>query len=43
MVREKLMEAQVRCSREALEQLREAMLEVRGAWLQVEADHDSRA
>jgi len=38
MVREKLMEAQVRCSREILDELRRQMLEVREAWLRVEAD-----
>ena len=40
MLREKLMEAQVRCSREILDQLRENMIEVREAWLKVEADSD---
>ena len=38
MLREQLMEAQVRCSREILDQLRENMIEVREAWLKVEAD-----
>jgi flagellar biosynthetic protein FliS len=40
MLREKLMEAQVRCSREILDRLRENMIEVREAWLKVEADSD---
>jgi flagellar secretion chaperone FliS len=40
MLREKLMEAQVRCSREILDHLRENMIEVREAWLKVEADSD---
>jgi flagellar protein FliS len=38
MLREKLMEAQVRCSREILDQLRQNMIEVREAWLKVEDD-----
>ena len=38
MLRERLMEAQVRCSRETLEELAKYMLEVREAWLKVEAD-----
>jgi flagellar protein FliS len=38
MLREKLMEAQVRCSREILDQLRQNMIEVREAWVKVEAD-----
>jgi flagellar secretion chaperone FliS len=38
MIRERLTEAQVRCSRETLEELRRLMLEVREAWLKVEAD-----
>ena len=41
MLRERLMEAQVRCSREILEELRHYMLDVREAWLKVEADNDS--
>jgi flagellar biosynthetic protein FliS len=40
MLREKLMEAQVRSSREILDRLRENMVEVREAWLKVEADAD---
>ena len=40
MLREKLMEAQVRCSREILDRLRENMIEVREAWLKVESDSD---
>jgi hypothetical protein len=40
MLREKLMEGQVRCSREILDRLRENMIEVREAWLKVEADSD---
>lgn len=38
MLRERLMEAQVRCSREILESLSRQMLEVREAWLKVESD-----
>lgn len=38
MLREQLMEAQVRSSRELLDQLRENMIKVREAWLKVEAD-----
>jgi flagellar protein FliS len=38
MIREKLLEAQVRSSREILEELRGHMLDVREAWLKVEAD-----
>lgn len=38
MLREQLMEAQVRCSREILADLRQQMLEVREAWLKVEED-----
>jgi flagellar biosynthetic protein FliS len=38
MLREQLMEAQVRCSREILANLRQQMLEVREAWLKVEED-----
>jgi len=38
MIRERLTEAQVRCSRELLEELRQLMLDVREAWLKVEAD-----
>lgn len=38
MIREKLMEAQVRSSRETLEELRGIMLDIREAWLKVEAD-----
>jgi len=41
MIREMLMEAQVRCSRELLEELRRLMLDVREAWLKVEADTNS--
>jgi flagellar biosynthetic protein FliS len=40
MLREKLMEAQVRSSREILDRLRENMVEVREAWLKVETDAD---
>jgi flagellar biosynthetic protein FliS len=40
MLREKLMEAQVRSSREILDRLRENMIQVREAWLKVEADTD---
>lgn len=42
MLREKLMEAQVRCSREILDHLRLNMIEVREAWLEVEAKHETR-
>ena len=38
MLRERLMEAQVRRSREVLADLRQQMLEVREAWLKVEED-----
>jgi flagellar biosynthetic protein FliS len=38
MIREKLLEAQVRSSREVLDELRRLMLDVREAWLKVEAD-----
>lgn len=38
MLREQLMEAQVRCSREILDDLRQQVLEVREAWLKVEED-----
>lgn len=38
MLREQMMEAQVRCSREILANLRQQMLEVREAWLKVEED-----
>ena len=38
MLRERLMEAQVRCSREIFADLRQQMLEVREAWLKVEED-----
>lgn len=38
MLREQLMEAQVRCSREILADLRQQVLEVREAWLKVEED-----
>ncbi len=38
MVRERLLEAQVRSSREILEELRAQMLDIRQAWLKVEAD-----
>lgn len=38
MLREQLMEAQVRCSRDILANLRHQMLEVREAWLKVEED-----
>lgn len=41
MVREQLMEAQVRCSRQILEDLCQFMLDVREAWLKVEADADA--
>src|SRR5579863_2035643 len=41
MLRERLMEAQVRCSREILEELRRCLLDVRDAWLKVEADTES--
>lgn len=41
MVREQLTEAQVRCSRDTLEQLRQYMLDVREAWLKVEATTDA--
>jgi flagellar biosynthetic protein FliS len=41
MLREKLMEAQVRCSREILDRLRQSMIEVREAWLEVEAKHET--
>jgi flagellar protein FliS len=41
MIRERLTEAQVRCSRELLEELRQLMLDVREAWLKVEADNES--
>jgi flagellin-specific chaperone FliS len=43
MLREKLMEAQVRCSREILDRLRQSMIEVREAWLEVEAKHETRS
>lgn len=43
MLREQLMEAQVRCSREILANLRQQMLEVREAWLKVEEDTDDGA
>jgi flagellar secretion chaperone FliS len=39
MVREKLMEAQVRSSREIFEQLKQQLIEVREAWTRVEADN----
>lgn len=42
MLREKLMEAQVRASRELLEELRGQVLEVREAWLKVEAESSQR-
>ncbi len=38
MIRERLLEAQVRSSREILEELRTHMLDIREAWLKVEAD-----
>ena len=38
MIREKLLEAQVRSSREILEELRTHMLDIRQAWLKVETD-----
>ena len=38
MIREQLLEAQVRCSREILNELRRHMLDIREAWLRVEAD-----
>jgi flagellin-specific chaperone FliS len=41
MVREQLMEAQVRCSRQILEEVRQYMLDVREAWLKVEAEADA--
>lgn len=43
MVREQLMEAQVRRSREILEDLRRYLLDVREAWLTVESDTGSAA
>lgn len=43
MIREKLTEAQVRCSREILDELRQYLLDVREAWLKVEADTDAAA
>lgn len=42
MLREKLMEAQVRSSRELLDELRGQVLDVREAWLKVEAETGSR-
>ena len=41
MVREQLMEAQVRCSRQILEDIRNYLLDIREAWLKVEADADA--
>ncbi|HZQ17378.1 MAG TPA: flagellar export chaperone FliS [Terriglobales bacterium] len=38
MLREKLMEAQVRSSREILAELQHQLMEVREAWIKVEAD-----
>ncbi|SRR6266700_3736634 len=38
MLREKLMEAQVRSSHSILEQLRQQLVEVHGAWAKVEAE-----
>lgn len=38
MLREQLMEAQVRCSRDILANLRQQMLDVREAWLKVEEE-----
>ena len=38
MLREQLMEVQVRCSREILADLRQQVLEVREAWLKVEEE-----
>ena len=43
MLRERLVEAQVRCSREILEGLSRQMLEVREAWLKVESDAGEKA
>lgn len=40
-IREKLVEAQVRCSRETLDELRQHMLDIREAWLKVEAETNS--
>jgi len=42
MIRERLLEAQVRSSREILEELRTHMLDIRQAWLKVEADSSSQ-
>lgn len=41
MLRERLTEAQVRSSREIMEELRRYLLDVRDAWLKVEADTES--
>ena len=41
MIREKLLEAQVRSSREILEELRRYMLDIREAWVKVEAGNQS--
>jgi len=38
MIRERLLEAQVRSSRQILEELRTHMLDIRQAWLKVEAE-----
>lgn len=38
MIREKLLEAQIRSSREILEEVRTYMLDIRQAWQKVEAD-----
>ncbi len=38
MLREQMMEAQLRCSRDILEELRKYMLDIRESWLKVEAD-----
>jgi flagellin-specific chaperone FliS len=38
MIREKLMEAQVRSSRSILEQIREQLAEVHAAWTKVEGE-----
>ena len=41
MLRERLMEAQVRSSREILEELRHYLLDIRDAWCKVESDTES--
>lgn len=43
MIREQLLEAQVRGSREILDELRHHMLDIREAWLKVEADTNGAA